>query len=251
MKFKLDLTGLTREQLQDMASAGREIREAYRVIAKAGSNIVARVLEHQGTFYEEDHYPKGDVYDDETKSQYYYHAHRPDSGEHGHFHTFVRAAAIPDSIAPAPYEGKAERPLGDDAICHLVAISMNKPGFPVGLFTTNRWVTAETFYAAADAERILAAFKIDHVYPCLAVNRWISAMMRLFRPQIAALLEERDRAVARWQKSHPDRDVFEDRELEITSILPIDVDQQIAAVERALAGLGTRVASAAPAITKS
>ena len=112
---------------------------------------------------------------------------------------------------------------------------MNRPGFPMGLFTTNRWVTDESFYTADDAIRLLDLFKMDHTYPCLAANQWITAMVRLFRPQIEVLLHERDRQIARWEKMHPDRDVYEDRELEITSITDIDVDKQIAAVKTALA----------------
>ncbi len=46
-----------------------------RVVAKTGGNIVGEALRGQGTFYEWNHYPKGDVYDSETHPQYYYHAH--------------------------------------------------------------------------------------------------------------------------------------------------------------------------------
>lgn len=230
-----DLSVLPRERLEDMADAAAEIGESYRLLRKAGANVVGRVLAHQGTFYEEDHYPKGDVYDEETGSQYYYHAHRPESGEHGHFHTFLRAAAMPPDIGPAPYAGPAGRPLGADAVCHLVAISMDRLGFPVGLFTVNRWVTGETFYTAADTLRLVDRFKVDHVHPCLAVNLWIGAMLRLFRPQIEALLAARDRAIADWARRHPERDVYEDRELAVTSSLAIDVEAQARMVARMLA----------------
>ena len=46
---------------------------------------------------------------------------------------------MPKSIKPAPYDGDGERPLGKDALGHFVAISMNSPGKPIGLFTTNRF----------------------------------------------------------------------------------------------------------------
>jgi hypothetical protein len=223
-----------RWRLVAMAEAGAVIEDCYRVLAKAGTNVVAQCLAHQGTFYELDHYPKGDVYDGEFHAQYYYHAHRPDSGEHGHFHTFLRAKAIPPHARPVPYSGKARRPMGKDALAHLVAISMNRPGFPTGLFTTNRWVTDETFYPADDVIAMLESFRIDHTFPCLAVNRWITAMVDLFRPQIEALVTARDDTVAQWAQAHPDRDVYEDRELEITSIIDIDADRQIAAVRAAL-----------------
>jgi hypothetical protein len=217
-----------------MAEAAGVIEDSYRVLAKANTNVVAQCLAHQGTFYELDHYPKGDVYDAEFHAQYYYHAHRAESGEHGHFHTFLRSKAMPPQARPVPYAGKAKRPTGGDALAHLVAISMNRPGFPIGLFTTNRWVTDETFYPANDVIDMLDRFRIDHTFPCLAVNRWITAVVDLFRPQIEALVTARDETVAQWAQARPDRDVYEDRNLEITSIIDIDADRQIAAVRAAL-----------------
>lgn len=230
-----DLARLPTERLEDMSAAADEVIETLRVLGKAGLNTVGRMLEHQGDFIEEQHYPSDDVFDRETASQYYYHAHRSESGEHGHFHTFLRAAAIPDAIQPAPYDGDTPPPSGTDAICHFVAISMDANGLPVGLFTTNRWVTAETFYSAPDAIALLGKFRVDHAKPCWATNRWISAMMRLYRPQIETLLTARDAAIADWKRRHPDRDVFEDRELEVTSEIAIDLDADIAAVDAELA----------------
>lgn len=235
MTDSVDLTGIPRAQLLAMEAAGEAVLESYRVLRKAGANVVGQCLAHQGTFYELDHYPKGDVYDGEFHAQYYYHAHRAEAGEHGHFHTFLRAEGMPAGVAPVPYDGTAERPEGADALAHLVAISMSGPGFPIGLFTTNRWVTDETFYPAGDVVAMLDRFRIDHTFPCLAVNRWISAMLVLFRPQIEALVHERDRVIAAHAARHPDRDVYEDRALEITSITDIDVDRQIAAIRMAIA----------------
>ncbi len=228
------LAGYGREELEAMCMAGYEVRECFRVLGKASLNVVGEVLKGQGTFYELQHYPKGDVYDPETHAQYYYHAHRPESGEHGHFHTFLRARGMPPGIHPAPYHGTASRPLGDEALSHIVAISMDARGFPTHLFTTNRWVTAETWYRAEDVVRMIDHFIVDHAWPNWAVNRWITAMVTLFKPQITHLLQERDRVVAEWQARHPDRDVFEDRALDITSILPISVEEQVAALEERL-----------------
>ncbi len=234
MKIKNDLRDLPRARLEEMDAAGSQILESYRLLQKTNANLVGQCLAHQGTFYELNHYPSGDVYDAETSSQYYYHSHRPELGEHGHFHTFLRADAIPTNCSPAPYQGEAERPSGKDAITALVAISMNSPGFPIALFTTNRWVTNETFYPADQVVGILDRFRIDHTYPCHAVNVWITAMFRLFRPHIEALLYERDRVIEEWAENHPGKDVYEDRELVVTSFTTIDVPKQIARVKRAL-----------------
>ncbi|MCP5073547.1 MAG: hypothetical protein GY947_09675 [Rhodobacteraceae bacterium] len=228
------LSTLGRGQLEEMQIAGNTILECYRRLEKAGTNLVAQCLANQGTFYEFDHYPNGDVHDNETYGQYFYHAHRPELREHGHFHTFLRAGGMPAGCTPVPCDSKETRPVGDDVIAHIVAISMTRPGFPKALFTVNRWVTDETFYSANDTLVMADRFKIDHTYPCLAVNLWITAMLCLFRPQIESLLHERDRTIAKWVKEHPNDDVFEDRELVVTSIEDIDVSKQIASVNKAL-----------------
>ncbi|MBZ0324580.1 MAG: hypothetical protein K8F57_00120, partial [Alphaproteobacteria bacterium] len=120
-----------------------------------------------------------------------------------------------------------------DSLSHLIAISMDSYGFPISLFTTNRWVAADNWYACDDVVRMLDRFEIDHARPSWPVNRWITAMIKLFRPQIAALLRQRDDGLARWQAAHPARDAFEDRELEVISELPVSVEDQIRRVDAA------------------
>lgn len=227
------LAALSGDELDRMHQSGARIAENLRLLKKSGQNMVGQCLANQGTFYEDEHYPKGDVYDSESHAQYYYHAHRPESGEHGHFHTFLRAAGMPRMVKPIAYSGKAKRPSGKDALSHIVAVSMNRPGMPVSMFTTNRWVTDETFYPAADVIKMLDRFSIEQSYPCLATNRALTAVLHLFKPQVIALLDRRDRTIEAWSETHPDRDVYEDRELEITSMIDINVDQQLAAIKKA------------------
>ncbi|MCG8508429.1 MAG: hypothetical protein MI741_04305, partial [Rhodospirillales bacterium] len=232
----IDFSAQTRGQLEAMVEAGHRIRECVRVLNKTKDNVVAEVLRHQGEFYEWDHYPKGDVYDWESHSQYYYHAHPIElrGGEHGHFHTFLRPKGMPEGVKPAnvaDFEAPAE---ANDALSHLVAFSMDGQGTPIRMFTTNRWVTGETWYTAEDVIQMLDRFEMDLAYPSWPVNIWISSMMRLFRPQIELLLRQRDQSVERWEAEHPGSNVYEDRELEITSMENISVDRQIAETEKAL-----------------
>ena len=232
-----DLRSLPAKRLREMAGAGDRILECYRVLRKSDANVVAEVLRGQGEFYEWDHYPKGDVYDHETHGQYYYHAHPADlrGGEHGHFHTFVRPKGMPAGVKPAPLADFKPPKDKNDALSHLVAISTNKAGYPVRLFTTNRWVTGETWYAAKDVIRLVDRFLMDLAYPSWPVNIWITEMLRLFRPQIEELLLARDRTVGRWQADHPEGNTCEDRGLEITSVIEISVERQIEEVRRARA----------------
>ena len=141
---------------------------------------------------------------------------------------------MPAHIKPAPVPDYTPPKEVNDALGHLIAISMDKHGIPIALFSTNRWVTGETWYAARDAVAMLDLFEMDLARPSWPVNRWLTGMLRLFRPQIVQLLEERDRAVSAWGAAHAGKDVFEDRDLELTSWTAISVDEQVAAVAAAL-----------------
>ena len=224
---------LSRQRLEKMAAAGAEVQECYRVLEKAAANVVGEVIAHYGTFYEWDHYPDGDVFDHDSHSQYYYHSHRPEEGEHGHFHLFMRCEGVPSRMRPTPFDGTDEWPTGGDRICHLIALAMEPKGYPTHLFTTNRWVTGEIWYGAEDVTELLDNFEIDHTYPSWATNRWITAMVALYQPQIAQLLLERDQVIRNWADSH-DGDVLEDRDLEVTSKISLDIKHQIKQINKAL-----------------
>jgi hypothetical protein len=231
------LKEIPRGGLKTMLRAGREVLEWRRILAKTGDNVVGVVLRHEGPFYVLDHYPKGDVFDPDSHAQWYYHAHdkkeRP--GEHGHFHTFMRGGGMPAGVAPAPLPDFAPKADRHDLVCHLIAISMDRAGWPSGLFTTNRWVTGETWYAARDVAAMLDRFEMKMDKPSWSVNRWLTGLLRLFRPQIEALLQQRDERIRAWQTQNPDSNAYEDRRLEVTSQVPISVEAQVAALAKALA----------------
>lgn len=247
----VDLRAVPADRLADMAEAGGEILECYRLLRKGGGNIVGELLRGHGDFLEWDHYPPGDVYDGETHAQYYYHAHPAACRfvEHGHFHTFLRAPGMPTGIRPARVRPASVRPAatgggdaneadgGGDTLSHLIAISMDGYGYPLRLFTTNRWVTGETWYAAEDVTSMLDGFVMDLAYPSLPVNIWIGAMLRLFRPQIEVLIRDRDAAIAAHRGDARRNRVYEDRDLDVTSSLEISVETQIANIATARSGI--------------
>lgn len=233
-RIAVDWDDLSLDELEAMHAAGLEVQNCVRVLAKTGDNIVGELLKDQGVFYEWEHYPKGDVYDHETHSQYYYHAHPDRDGEHGHFHTFLRPKGMPRGVRPAPVPGFVPPEKPDNALSHLVGVSMDKFGQPVALFTTNRWVTGEVWYKGDDVMKMLDFFEIDIAHPSWPVNRWLSAILRLFRPQIMALVAARDRAMDAWAKAHPGEDIYEDRRLEVISQTDISVDDQMKRVRAAM-----------------
>jgi hypothetical protein len=137
-------------------------------------------------------------------------------------------------VQPAPLPDFEPKSVSNDLVCHLVAVAMDRSGWPVGLFTTNRWVTGETWYAARDVAAMLHGFDMKVDKPSWSVNRWLTNMLRLFRPQIEALLLQRDKQVRQWKLRNPDVNTYEDRRLEVTSQLAIDVDAQVRRLEKRL-----------------
>lgn len=230
---EIDFEKFSTKELETMHEAGLEVVECHRVLAKTKDNIVRELLPKEETFYQFDHCPPGDIFDYDSHCQYYYHAHR--EGEHGHFHVFMREKGMPGDCRPVKQSKPEYIKKADEKVCHLVAISMDNIGLPTRIFTTNRWVTAESWFPAKDILAMVDRFEIDHTKPSWVVNRWVTAMLKLFRPQIKLALEQRDIAVAKWKKQHPGEDVFEDRDFMLPSLIQISVDDQNQALFNELA----------------
>ena len=223
-------SGLSRAALARMSVAGVKVVDCIRDLHANGSNLAIEALRGSGDFTEWEHYPPNDVHDPKSHAQYYFHAHPPDdrdAPDYGHFHTFMRPKGMPAGIRPAVVKNFV--PPADDsgALSHLIAISMTPSGLPVRLFTTNRWVTGETWYKAADVIAMLDRFVIDLDHPSPLLNQWLTAMFVLFKPQIKQLLIKRDHAIENWRAEHSDCDVFEDRRLEITSSTEVSLYDHI------------------------
>lgn len=237
-----DLTGrlrqLPRERLLAMYDAAAEATECVARLAQSGTNPVTEVLAGADVVEEWAHFPPGDVSDPQTHSQFYYHAHAAGervANEHGHFHTFVRPKKIDPELQPAQITD-APSP-GDEAawITHLVGISTDASGRIIRLFTTNRWVTGEVWYDADAVIGLLDRFDMTVRRPSPDLNRWVTAVVHMFRPQIADLIRARDSAVVDFERAHPGSDVFEHRALQVTSEIEVDFLAQIRAIEAALA----------------
>jgi hypothetical protein len=141
--------------------------------------------------------------------------------------------------APSPPATQPNQGDGNDKFSHIVAISVNEAGAPTRLFTTNRWVTGETWYAANDVAVMLDRFSIELARPSWPVNRWLCAVLRLYRPDILELLDERDAAIMSWRRRRRGKvHVFEDTRLEILSSLDIDPPDRLRRVERILEKAG-------------
>lgn len=241
--MNIDFKSLPQEQLESMFEAASIVLETMRVVSNSQSNISKDILRFTDNYVEWEHVPPNDVYDSQTHSQYYFHTHaksKDETGlhddEHGHFHTFIRGKAFPEDIKPIKTDDFDPDNVKDisDINSHLIAIATNPYGQPMRLFTTNRWVVADTWVAAEDNIKLLDLYNIDHANPSWPVNLWITNMIRLYRPQIEELIRQRDVTIEEWSRKHSERNVYEDRELEVTSHIDINLEEQINAIEAAL-----------------
>lgn len=173
------------------------------------------------------HFPENDVRDRRTHSQFFFHTHPDHVGEAGHLHLFLRRDGIPPEVKRRRVPVASEGGQDGTGMVHLGAISLDRHGTPIRLFTTNLWVTGGDFYFAQDTLKLIDRFSVTTSWPSTSVNRWVSAFTTVFRGHYALLLERRDQVMAAWAQRHPKRNVFEARRLEIPSHMKIDYNAQI------------------------
>jgi hypothetical protein len=207
------LTGTAR-----CTAAAEALISATVEMAQSGQPLMRRVVP-AGEYNIWNHYPPNDAIDAATGARWFYHAHPPeerDAGEHGHFHLFLDRTAFPPlSALAAP---QAPTP-GDAEVVHILALSIDLQGLPTRLFSVNRWVTDEWLHAAP---MILERLHLFDVTTAGAgdplVNRWLTAALAAFAPEVEGALAQRDAAIAGARPTF-----FENRAREILSEAPVDL----------------------------
>lgn len=183
----------------DQQRAAREIAFCEAILAKSGQNVLLETL-RDAPVEAWSHYPVGDVFDPESGAQWYYHCHLPaaDAVEHGHFHCFVR----PDG------------PKGP--VHHVIGVGVDAFGRLHRLFTVNQWVVGDNWLDAEPTIALLPRFDLQLAKPSYLVNRWLTAVIRRYEPEIAALIRARDERLAAHVPQGP-VSARDDRALEVTS----------------------------------
>jgi len=193
----------------DLRRAVLEALHCERILAKSGENILRETLTDASSVEAWSHYPPGDVFDPESGGQWYYHCHIPaaDEVEHGHFHCFARPQG-----AGGP-------------VHHLIAVGVNPYGQLHRLFTVNQWVVGDSWLDAEETIKLLPRFDMELAKPSYLVNRWLTAIVRLYAGEIAELVRERDRVLAAHAPPEGGS-AREDRSLEVTSSLIVDLKKR-------------------------
>lgn len=62
----------------------------------------------------------------------------------------------------------------------------------------------------------------------------MSAVPVVYKADLEALIRERDVAIEAWRREHRERDVFEDRRLEVLSWKKINLEDRLAEIREAL-----------------
>lgn len=197
------------------ASGMALLMETSRRLALERRGLLAEVTGGRSHGRVWDHLPPGDAHDSQAGYRWYYHCHPREArtaGEHGHFHLF-------------------SDPQSGSAVTHLVAISVDDRGLPLGLFTTNRWVTDERWQSASRVLRLIGAFRLSSPRTLLRVHEWLRHLLCAFAPQIHILLHARDERLA-GLRATAGSDVMEDRRVAVLSRCRIDLFAQAAALDR-------------------
>lgn len=166
-------------------------------LKKEGSNLVKKIMVGKEYVFDPyTHYPyDGGIKDEKTGYQLFFHAHR--ANEYGHFHTF----AVDNN--------------GD--LIHLVLISMNEIGEPIGLATVNRWVTGDKFVKADVLKKLSSNFQMDkNLFHDTRVIESINLIFKAYEKEIHQLFDERDEWIKNYAFNNL-REPFEDREHEVLS----------------------------------
>lgn len=165
--------------MASLTVAQQDVMAVHMHYARRGKSLASAALAGAKSFVSWVHYPADDAKDAQHRSRFYYHAHDAQDmmrGEHGHFHVFVDLSNRMD---------------GQDLL-HVIGISLNGMGEPIRLFSTNQWVTGETYRPTSEMAPWVRNFCIHAKGRLTPLGRWLTALIALYEQEVVQLLYERD-----------------------------------------------------------
>jgi hypothetical protein len=196
------------------ANAALTVLDCVQRFGANQGNPVLDVLQGVPNFELNQKYPQPPLEFAAGRGRAYYHSHPLGSAapeEHGHFHLFIRW----------------DRGVGEDSWAHLAALAMDRDGQPLRWFATNRWVTGGTW-----AQRDWLLTGVDALEPegeTALLQRWLTAMLKLYRPELERLLAARDAHFADQPDTASGGAAMEDRSLYDLAQAPVDLLAKLAA----------------------
>lgn len=95
----------------------------------------------------------------------------------------------------------------------------------------NHFVTNEFLYPADVMIEHLPDFNVDHTAEDDLVNRFVTAMVALYRDEIAELIRERDVRQAQLVAEFGDEAYTKASGVEVLSQIPIDLDAKLSSID--------------------
>ncbi len=217
--------GRSAAQLAQRAPCAQQMMTAWSAAnARHGSLIQAWV--RGAAMREHLHYPPGDVTDQASGSQYFYHAHRSQGSEHGHLHLFWHANVRGHRrSSPVFHTG---------APSHLFAVSLDARGLPESIFTTNLWVTDGHWFDATTTAGLVGRFSVARGGRYAAADRWLNQFIALYHGAIELALVQRDRRVAALTRRRSWPVVSQDGRHEVLSVVSLNLANDLDAIEAAV-----------------
>ena len=199
-------------------------------MAEANTNPVLQVINPDTPLEENKKYPADFLQFNQLGWRAYYHCHPASragnhrfSGEHGHFHIFVRVEDDPEKWS------------------HLAALAMDNMGQPLGWFSVNHWVTGESWASADVLTKKLDSIPLilsdsgensppnneqdDLQLLFLRTERWLLAFLALSADKIKLLLQQRDEVLSEKQKEHTSMEIKTDKSLYLLSEIPVNIKE--------------------------
>lgn len=210
-------------------ATGPRLLETYAGLAERGEHLMGKLLGGEPP-RQWRHYPDDDAIDAERGYQWFYHSHAPEDRpgavtEHGHIHLFARRKLWSRrlrSVKELEFASIADNP--DELVNtrHLIGLGLDAKGIPISLFTVNSWVTGDLMLSASNTALLLEQMTLDTGHR--EIDAVIECVIKLYRAEIRALLDQRDQLL--FLRGPPG--ILRDESLEVLSEITIHIDSKLA-----------------------
>lgn len=195
------------DERRQAASQFQQLISLMGQMASRGKSVLTELLPAQASPRAYRHYPDGSAHDPATGYRWFYHCHprsrRSVPCEHGHFHLF---ADLRQSVRTT----------------HLMAISVDAKGLPIGLFLPNLWVTEDQSQQWHEIAELAGRFSTRCAAQPLSIQLWLEHAAQCFWLALPALWSHRQDRLDALQATSAGS-VTQNRRIEVLSRCRIEL----------------------------